>query len=301
MNDIQVLNYGSLNIDLTFAVDHIVLPGETISSTSFTRGAGGKGANQSAALGKAGVNVFHAGKLGPDSTFLSDLLNRYGVDTRHILVGTEPTGQALIQLDKHSQNSIVLYPGSNMTITKEEIDSVLTHFKAGDWLVLQNEIVHVSYLMQQAHAKGMHICFNPAPFSEEVFDLPLHTLDVLVVNELEGMGLATWDQVPTTNEMFVELLEELMKIYPETEIIITAGKLGAYYGFGEVFGKGDIVDLPVADTTGAGDTFIGYFLAGKLQGLDIDTCLQKACWASSLAVSKHGAMTSIPFAHEVFS
>ena len=146
----------------------------------------------------------------------------------------------------------------------------------------------------------MHICFNPAPFCEAVFNLPLHTIDLLVVNELEGIGLAKWNSVPNDNESFLELLKDLMKLYPDTEIIVTAGKLGAFYGFGSVLGKGDIVDLPVVDTTGAGDTFIGYYLAGKLRGLDIDTCLQKACLASSLAVSKHGAMTSIPFSHEVF-
>src|SRR5690554_2598861 len=80
----RFLNYGSVNIDLVFAVDHIVKGGETLHSSSLTKSAGGKGANQSAALAKAGASVFHAGKVGEDGQFLVDLLLSYGVDTSHI-------------------------------------------------------------------------------------------------------------------------------------------------------------------------------------------------------------------------
>jgi ribokinase len=296
----RVLNYGSLNIDLTFSVDHIVLPGETLSSSSFARGAGGKGANQSAALGKAGVSVFHAGKVGPDGAFLIRLLNAYGVDTSYIRIGDGSTGQAIIQLDKHSQNAILLYPGSNTEITQNEIDETLAQFSAGDWLVLQNEICHVGYLIQQAHRHGMSVCFNPAPFNNSIFNLPLEMVDLLVVNEIEGAGLAGWNSLPQNDQSFWVLLNELTARYSQAETIITAGKLGAYYGHETMRVKGDIVNLPVADTTGAGDTFIGYFLAAKLRGLSIDESMQKACLASSLAVSRSGAMVSIPHAEEVF-
>ncbi len=292
----KVLNYGSLNIDFVYSVPHIVRPGETLSSTAMKRSAGGKGANQSAALAKAGMEVYHAGKIGHDGVWLAELLKEYGVDTSFIRLYDDVTGHAIIQLDEQKQNCIVLHAGGNGAVTLDEIDETLSRFDAGDLLVLQNEIVHVDTLIHTAHERGMRVCLNPAPFDDSIFDLPLDEVDLLVVNEIEGAQLA---RLPLDSP-YPMILETLVERYPGSEILLTIGKHGVLYGYGDIREQGDIVDLPVADTTAAGDTFIGYYIAAQFRGFSVKESLGIACKASSIAVSRFGAMESIPLAVEVF-
>ena len=292
----KILVFGSLNIDLIFSVDHIAAPGETIGSESLVKSAGGKGANQAAALAKAGMPVYMAGKTGADGQFLLTLLQSYGVNTERVIQYEGASGQAIIQLDRNKQNAIVLYSGGNGAITLDEIRSTIAEFSAGDLVVLQNEISHVRAIMECAKEKGMRICLNPSPCNEKIEKLPLDLADMFFVNEIEGAALAGLPP-DTTPE---EALDRLVRRFPRAEIILTAGKDGAYYGFGEARAKGDIIDLPVADTTGAGDTFTGYFIAAREKNIPVPQALTLACKASSIAVSRKGAMESIPLAVEVF-
>jgi ribokinase len=293
----NILVYGALNIDLVFSVDHIVLPGETISGASLVRSAGGKGANQAAALAKAGMPVYLAGKIGEDGKFLLELLSSYGVNTGHVKIYKGATGQALIQVDKNGQNAIVLYAGGNGAIVPGEIDDVIKNFDPGDLVVLQNEISHTAEIMTAAKKRGLNICLNPSPYNEKIENLPLGLVDLFFVNEIEGAALA--DMPPRTPPPAI--LNRLVKQFPAAEIILTAGRDGAYYGSGENRAKGDILDLPVADTTGAGDTFTGYFIAARAKGLPVQETIRLACKAASIAVSRKGAMEAVPFAAEVFS
>ncbi|MDR1903985.1 MAG: ribokinase [Treponema sp.] len=293
----KILVFGSLNIDLTFSVDHIVAPGETIDSTSMTRSAGGKGANQAAALAKAGMPVYMAGKIGQDGQFLLDLLQSYGVNTERVVKYDGATGQAIIQLDSNKQNAIVLYSGGNSAISINEIHQTIAEFDTGDLIVLQNEIVHVREIMECAKKGGLRICLNPSPCNKKIMDLPLNLVDILFVNEIEGTSLAG---LPPDSHLPL-VLNHLVERFPQGEIILTAGKDGAYYGFGKQRAKGDIVNLPVADTTGAGDTFTGYFIAAREKKMSVPQALAIACRASSIAVSRKGAMESIPFGEEVFN
>ncbi|GHU47493.1 ribokinase [Spirochaetia bacterium] len=292
----KVLVFGSLNIDLIFSVDHIVLPGETIASSALVKSAGGKGANQAAACAKAGLSVYMAGTIGVDGNFLLELLQSYGVNTKHIAHYQGVSGQALIQLDKKSQNAIVLFAGGNKAITRAQIDAVLDDFGAGDRIVLQNEINLTSEIMEAAHRKGLSICLNPSPFDKTIETLPLSLVDMFFVNEIEGALLAALSR----NASYEAVLEKLTARFPAAEILLTAGKEGAFYGCGTERAKGDIVDFPVVDTTAAGDTFTGYFIAARQKGLAVKESLAIACKASSLTVSRHGAMQSIPLAAEVF-
>ncbi|MCL2208989.1 MAG: ribokinase [Treponema sp.] len=293
----KVLVYGSLNIDLLFFVDHIASPGETISSSSFERSAGGKGANQAAALAKAGLSVTMAGKIGHDGLFLLKLLESYGVDTSAVIRSDGATGQAIIQIDKNGQNCIVLYSGGNGEITLDEIEKTIAGFNAGDIIVLQNEIVHTGKIMERAKKQKMRICFNPSPFNEKIASLPLHTVDWLFVNEIEGAALA---KLPPDTEPQTAL-DRLVKLFPSAEIILTAGNNGAFYGYGEKRESRGIVKSPVVDTTGAGDTFTGFFLAAREKNFSAAQSLAIAGKAASIAVSRKGAMESIPFEGEVFN
>jgi ribokinase len=292
---IRILVYGSLNIDMVFAVDHIVLPGETVSSSSFTRNAGGKGANQAAALAKAGMNVFLAGKIGRDGEFMLPLLGSYGVDTGNVAVYEGATGNALIQVDKNGQNSIVLYSGGNGDISACEIEKVIAAFDKNDFLIVQNEIAHTKEIINAAKKRGLKVHLNPSPYDEKIESLPLDNVDCFFVNELEGASLAGLpkDSPPDA------ALDKLSKRFPKAEIILTAGKGGAYYGHGAAREYAAITDAPVVDTTGAGDTFCGYFLAARVKGMDVRAALETASKASSITVSRKGAMESVPFAAEV--
>jgi ribokinase len=292
----KVLVFGSLNIDVVFSVDHIVVPGETISSGSLVKNAGGKGANQAAALAKAGMAVYMAGKIGEDGLFLTELLGSYGVNTDHVKVYGGATGQAIIQVDRIGQNSIVLFPGGNHAIEEGEIGPVLDAFGPEDLLVLQNEIIHTGKIMEAAKQRGLRICLNPSPYNEKIEGLPLDLVDMFFVNEIEGSALVgrAEDDPPEV------VLDALVSRFPKAELILTLGKRGARYGCAAFRAEGRIVDLPVADTTGAGDTFTGYFIAARARGADVSRALAIACKASSIAVSRKGAMASIPQAAEVF-
>ena len=295
----KILVYGSLNIDLVFAVDHIVRPGETISSGGLEKSAGGKGANQAAALAKAGMEVFMAGKIGADGRFLLDLLESYGINTERVATYSGATGQALIQLDRNKQNSIILYAGGNGEIQIDEIDGVLDFFGSGDAVLLQNEIPHIGTIMEKARAREMKIFLNPSPYDEKIGTLPLNLVDVFFVNEIEAAALAAESSPPEGMPLSV-IMDRLTARFPCAEIILTAGRDGAYYGFETAREKGEIIELPVEDTTGAGDTFTGYYIAAREKQFTVAESLNLACKAASIAVSRKGAMQSIPFREEVF-
>ena len=286
----RICNFGSLNIDCVYRVPQIVSAGETIASQSFSLFAGGKGANQSVALAQAGVLVAHAGRVGADGRWLIKKLATFGVDTQHILIDDHgQTGQAIIQVDPQAENAIILYPGANHKINRDQIDRTLGQYAPGDLLLLQNEINNLPYLIDVGHRMGMTICFNLAPFNNLARDYPLDLVKLLVVNETEGRSLAGTDDV----------ISMLIDRYPSTELLVTRGDGGVIY-----HGPEDSVSVPAAsaapvDTTAAGDTLIGYFLAGRLEKRTVPDCLKLACQAAALCVSRHGAMDAIPARHEV--
>jgi len=295
----KILVYSSLNIDSTFSVDHIVLPGETEPSTGFRKAAGGKGANQAVAIAKAAgkgrIKVYFAGKVGSDGEFALEKLNGFGVDTSFVQHTETGTGQAIIQLDKEGQNSILLYGGGNQENTEEEMDSVLQNFEEGDILVINGEINCLSPLMEKALKRRLRVCINPSPVTEEVLKLPLDKASLLVLNEIEGAMIAKTKPDAT----YLEILTKLVKRFPKTEILLTLGKFGAYYGFRDTVEHSTSFDAEVVDTTCAGDTFLGYYLVSRSTGKKVRKSLETACKASSITVSRHGAMDSIPFAEEV--
>ena len=290
----KVLNFGSLNIDYVYSVDHIVKRGETISSDTLNVFCGGKGLNQSIALSKAGAEVYHAGVIGEDGAFLEEILRASGVHTRFVQMKADTrTGNAIIQKDRNGDNCILLYGGSNRAVTPGMADEVLDHFEAGDMLVLQNEISELSYLMEQAHKRGMVIALNPSPMDEELLKAPLQYVKYFILNEIEAKALT--NGVEEDNAM----LEAMLKKFPNAEIILTLGERGSVYAKGDVRVEQGIYKVTVTDTTAAGDTFTGYYLASIIQGLSVEEALNMAAKASAIAVSRKGAAPSIPQREEV--
>ncbi len=294
----KVMFYGSMNIDHTYRVDHIALPGETQPAVSLSVGAGGKGANQCAAfakaLGEERPQLFFAGKCGEDGRFIKDLLSELGADVSHV-ASCEHTGSAVIQLDRNGQNSIIIYGGGNTQIQKDEIVSALAELSEGDILCLNAEINSLDFIMDKALEKGLRIVFNPSPITPELRELPLGRCMLLVLNEIEGRVMA---ELPG-GASYEEILKALRAKYPESMIVLTMGSEGSYFAFRETKLRCPVKDTVVADTTCAGDTFLGYFLAGLIEGKAPADCLRLATAASSITVSRPGAMLSVPFRREL--
>lgn len=283
----RIVNFGSLNLDFAYRVKHLVLPGETISSSEYHINCGGKGLNQSVALARAGAEVCHVGKIGTDGHMLKDFLDNEQVDTQHILVTEERTGHAIIQVDDAGNNSIILYGGANQAITADWDAAVLDHFCKGDILLLQNEVSGLAEIMEKARRKGMLIAFNPSPCDDSITQLPLSSVRWLFINETEGQQLSGKSKPQ-------DILNTLRNTYPESAVILTLGKRGVLYKDGDQQLSHPIFETTVADTTAAGDTFTGYFLAGWAGGFPIREILRQASAAAALAVSENGAASSIP-------
>lgn len=291
----KVLSFGSLNLDYMYQVDAIVRPGETIASSALDIHCGGKGLNQSVALCKAGAEVWHAGKVGEDGGMLLSCLEDAGVHTE--LVKTDKnvrTGHAIIQIAKGSgQNSIIICAGANRKIDEAFIRDVVSHFDAGDYAVFQNEISNVEYAMQCCREKGMHVVFNPSPLTKELIQSDVYRyVDELFVNETEGQMLAGTDDPE-------EICRILKERWPNCRTILTLGSDGAMILEEGKFIRQKAFLCKAVDTTGAGDTFSGFFVAMCAAGKNSREALELASKASSLAVRKPGAAEAVPTLREV--
>lgn len=292
----KILNFGSLNLDYVYSVDQFVRPGETKSSKSRMAFAGGKGLNQSIALARSGVEVYHAGAVGEsDGDMLIDILKKNNVNTDFIKqLKDVSTGHAIIQVDDKGQNCILLYGGANQIITKAHIDSVLENFSKGDFLILQNEINMLPYIVEEGHKRGLQIVLNPSPMDEKIFQLNLEYIDYFMLNEIEAADICG-------EEVNEDILIALGNKYPSAKIVLTLGEKGVRFKDGDRILEHGIFKVPVVDTTAAGDTFTGYFIGSLAQGYDVREALRLASQASAISVTRKGAESSIPTMEEVMN
>lgn len=291
----KVLNFGSLNLDYVYEVDHILRPGETISSKNLEMICGGKGLNQSAAMARAGLPVYHAGMVGEEGQPLLDLCDEFGIDRTYIRRIGGRSGHTMIQVDKEGQNSILLFGGANRQVTETYVDEVLKEFGAGDYLVLQNEISSLSYMIERAYDRGMCIVLNPSPYDERLLSCNLDKVSYLFINEIEGEQM-TGESAPE------KICEVLLKRYPRIHVVLTLGAQGSLYASGsEEAVYCDSFAVKAVDTTAAGDTFSGYFLYSVVNHMPVPAGLRLASAAAAIAVTRKGAAPSIPALSEVES
>ncbi|MGI5887984.1 MAG: ribokinase [Oscillospiraceae bacterium] len=290
----KILDLGSLNLDNVYHVDHICQPGETLPSSLVENHLGGKGLNQSIACAKAGAKVLHAGKIGSDGDVLKEELEKAGVDTRFLKKdNTIKNGHAIIQVDKNGQNSILLFAGSNFRITEADVDEALAACDPGDVLLLQNETTCVQYAIRAAHEKGIMVALNPSPMNDELASCDeLKYVDWFILNEVEGFQISGKHDPD-------EICDAFLSRFPKTHIMLTLGNKGCIYRDADTRATHGIYDVKVVDTTAAGDTFTGYFLAGIVSGRPIEEVLETASKASSIAVNTAGASNSIPTLDQV--
>lgn len=290
----KILSYGSLNVDMVYSMPHFVQPGETIAAYKMERFPGGKGLNQSVALSRAGAKVWHGGKIAPDGKWLSDILEKSGADVSFLSSSGSSTGTAIIQVAPSGENCIILNHGANYENTKEEIDEAFKSFGAGDILLLQNEINLLPYLIEKAAEKGMEIALNPSPIDENLMKMDLSAVRYLILNEIEGEAI-------TGRKEPEEICHTLLERYPNMKVVLTMGGDGALYMDKDSTYRQSIFEVKAVDTTGAGDTFTGYFLAFISEGKTVPEALKAASKAAAIAVSRNGAAASIPEREEVLA
>ena len=288
----KIINFGSINIDHVYRVPHLVKPGETLSSLDLVTGLGGKGANQSVAIARAGVSVAHVGRVFKGDRWAVELLASTGVDTDNIALIEGASGHAIIQVDDQGENAIVLHGGANQSFSIADIESALNHNQQARYLLMQNETNLLAEAFELAQAKGIKIVLNPAPMTDNIKDLPLAKLDTLIVNRGEAEALCGAADID-------EMTRQMAALAPQTRVVVTLGGDGAM-----LLANGEVTHMnspsvDVVDTTGAGDTFVGYFLAGVAEGMNDHDALQRACLAGSIAVTRQGAITAIPDRSEV--
>ena len=286
----KLVNLGSLCVDYVYSVPNIAREGETVSSLGVEQFPGGKGLNQSISASLAGTRVKHYGSVGPDGKLLLNALQEADVDISGISVSDHNSGQAFIQVDSEGRNAIVIEGGSNRKITKPLIEKALDDLEEGDWLLLQNEINDLDWIIDEGARRGARIALNLAPVDSRIESYPLAKLSLLIVNRVEAQSVAGREQIGGA------LARSVSALLPETVVLLTEGKEGSILidPVSQSATKTGSFEIDVVDETAAGDAFVGYFMAGLVENKDFTTSLIEASAAGALAVSRHGAATSIP-------
>lgn len=281
-----ILNIGSVNIDHVYRVARHPAPGETISDLGFATYLGGKGANMSLAAAMAGASVHHAGCIGAEGHWCRDRLAAAGVDVVDLLGVEEATGHAVIMVDDAGENIIVIHSGANLELTEAQIETAIARRQPGDWLLLQNETNLVPFAARTARAAGLKVAYAAAPFDPAATSDVLPHADLLAVNQVEAEQLADHLGTPVAD-------------LPVPAVLITLGAEGALLRQGEHAQSVPAFPVTPVDTTGAGDTFLGFFLAGVDTGASFEDALRRASAASALQITRPGAADAIPAGVEV--
>jgi len=289
-----ILNFGSINIDHIYQVPHFVRPGETLASSNLDTVLGGKGANQSVAIARAGGRVKHLGRACKNDQWVFTYLEACGVDISHVERPDESSGHAIIQVDSRGENAIVLHGGANQTFDYASLERAISSCQKGDYFLAQNECNLLNEAIAMALDSELKVVLNPAPMTDYIRQLPLEDLDTLIVNQVEAQDLCGEHDMDG-------IILALKKQLPSTRVVITLGGEGAVLiSQGSIF-KAPAASAKVVDTTAAGDTFVGYFLASLTDGLSEVAALNRACIAAAITVESLGAIPSIPTLEQVNS
>lgn len=288
----KIYNFGSLNVDRVYGVEDFVRAGETILAKSLSFFPGGKGLNQTIALARAGANVYHVGCIGRDGGILKDTLVENQVPLTYVKELDADGGHTALQVSESGQNAIIVYSGTNHMLTENFVDEVMQTIEPGDYVLMQNEINLVPYIIRKAKEAGAQVALNPSPITKELMSYPLEMVDLFIVNEIEGEAV-TGEKEPQ------KILTAFREKYPHAKIVLTLGSEGSCYQDETTFAMQEIYKNTVVDTTGAGDTYCGYLLTCLMEGVPVKEALHMATAASSIAVSRQGAAPSIPKREEV--
>lgn len=296
----KIIVIGSSNVDMVVRTSHLSAPGETILGGEFFMNQGGKGANQAVAIKRLGGNLIFMAKLGNDVLGRQSVgyFKKEGIDTRYIALDEDSaSGVALISVDDHAENSIVVASGANMLLNEQDVDKMLEEMCEGDILLMQLEIPlqTVEYAARKAFGKGVKVVLNPAPARSLPKELFRH-LYMVTPNRIEAEMLTG---IKITNDADVEKVAEEICAMGVKNVIITLGSKGCLIREEGVSYRIDAFKVEPVDTTAAGDTFNGALCVGLSEGMDLKQAAVMASKASSIAVTRMGAQSSIPYREEL--
>lgn len=284
--------FGSINIDRIYHVPEIPAPGETLRACGVDVGLGGKGANTSVALARAGARVVHIGAVSQDAAddWVLEQMAASGIGLCHVARLDLPTGHAIVQVAESGENAITIFPGANEALTADMIDAGLAGAGPGDWLVLQNETNGGEGAARTARALGLKVGYVAAPFDVEAVTAMLPFVDLIAMNAGEAAAFET-------------RLGRSVSSADLPDILVTHGAEGAvYHGRDQSRVSHPAVRVDtVVDTTCAGDTYFGYFVQAIAAGEPLSHAMAIASAAAAISVTRKGASRSIPTLDEVRS
>ena len=239
----KIINFGSLNIDHVYQVDHIVRSDETIRAKKTNFFPGGKGLNQSIAIARSGADVYHAGCVGmTDGAYLLNMLDKNGVNTSLIRKKEVPTGNAIIQVTPDGTKSIIVCGGANQTITDDQIEYTMAQIRRGDILLLQNEINAINVIVEKALAMGARVALDPAPFTNDLRNLPLDKLSYIFFNRFEASQFTGEDPMDVES-----LISAIRRTFTNANALLTMGTKGAILITNDDTIYQPIYEVPVRD------------------------------------------------------
>jgi ribokinase len=296
----KILVAGSINMDIVAKIEHLPRPGETVFGDELHYIPGGKGSNQAVATSRLGKNVYLIGKLGQDifGDSLATFLEEEQLNLEYLFYSkSHPSGVALINVDKQSENSITVISGSNFQLSEQDVEQC--EINEGDVVISVFEIPQstIKHLFKKANLTNAKTILNPAP-AKLIRNELLETVDYLIINETELAFYTNQKKVNEDIETITQYASEL-RMRPSQTIIITLGSKGAICISGE-----DVICVPgikveAIDTTGAGDCFTGAFAVAVSEQMFIDQAIFFANKAASLSVQKLGSSTSMPYRQQV--
>lgn len=297
MNNVVVI--GSLNIDLVTKIERLPLQGETISIIDQTTNFGGKGANQAVAAARQGANVTFIGATGDDDNgeLFNELLKKENINTDYIVKKDKPTGTATILLEANGHNTILVHGGANMDLNKADVEKATKVLRDADVVVAQLEVPKeaVEAAFKIAKVGGAITVLNPAPITHDLGNELISNTDLIIPNETEAAALVNASK-STDLKTIEDTIYQQLRVQGLKNVIITLGDKGVYYNILNEPGFLPIFTVDTIDTTAAGDTFIGTVVASlRHDMLSMRELLLRSTMASSLAVSKAGAISSIPY------
>lgn len=296
----KIVVIGSCNTDMVITTDRLPKPGETVLGGNFKMFSGGKGANQAVAAARLGGNVSFIANLG-DDLFGEQLIEQYkkeGIDTRYVFSDiNSPTGVALITVDENGENSIAVASGANAALRPDNIEKAIDIIESTDILLMQLEIPlqTVEYAARLAHAKGAKVILNPAPATSLSNEL-LKSLYAIIPNQIEAEILSG---IRIADSISARKATDIIAAKGVDKVIITLGERGVFVKDKTNYYKIPAHKVKVIDTTAAGDTFCGAVCVALSEGMPVYEAAEMANKAASIAVSRQGAQSSIPFREEV--
>lgn len=290
---------GSINVDLVARAIRLPQPGETVAGYGSSVEAGGKGANQALAARRAGANVRLIGAVGDDAFAGNSLylLAESGIDLSRVRKTDQTTGKAIVSIGDDGENSIIVIPGSNNSLTVADADEALAGMRDTDSLLLQLEIKAdvVERALKKARELRVRTILNTAPLTESAAKLS-QLADIVVANETE-FNLLTGERASTIAE-YEQLLRNMHHRSGQI-LVVTLGKDGAVGIAENQVTRVEGLEILAVDTVGAGDTFCGYLAASLDAFIPFPTAMRRAVVAGSLACSKIGAQAAIPYLNNV--